>query len=197
MSSQTEKPKPKSRRREEQLYQPIKDFLGGVFGSYVEERPLMGAPYSYEENPYLEITANRKVFSETLKKVFDDETFRILSVEKNAPDIMGFVQRKPSSKKELITVEVKCTPIRLRDILQARFYQDIFKSTFGLLISSKGILEEKVRFVLDTDVGRNVIGGNVIIARFHENPYQKYGFLEIHPRFMNSVPDLFKKFCKP
>lgn len=184
-------------RSEDRLYGPIREFLNGIFGSYVEERPLMGAPFSYEENPYLEITANKRRFSEMLKKEFDDKTLSLLSVEKNVPDIMGYVQRKPSSKKELITVEVKNKPIRLMDILQARFYQEIFKATFGLLISSKGILEEKVRFVLDTDVGRNVIRGKIIIARFHENPYQKYGFLEIHPRFQNSVPELFKKFCKP
>ena len=170
--------------------------MRGVFGSYVEERPPMGPPSSYEENPYLEITANKRQFSEILKKEFDDRTLSILGVEKNVPDIMGFVKRRISSKKELITVEVKHAPIRLMDILQARFYQDIFKATFGLLISSGGILEEKVRFVLYTDVGKNVIRGKVIIARFNENPWQKNGILEIHPKFMDSIPDLFRRFCK-
>ena len=182
-------------KKEKKLYEPIKDVLEGVFASYVEERPMMGAPFSYKKNPYLEITANKRRFSEKLKKEFDDATFRILSAERNAPDIMGFVQRKPSSKKELITVEVKPKLITLLHILQAKLYQDIFKATFGLLISPKGIIEEKVRFMLDTDIGRN-IRGKVIIAQFNEYLYGR-PLLEINPRFENSVPQPFKRFCKP
>lgn len=182
-------------KKEKELYEPIKNVLERAFSNYVEERPMMGAPFSYKKNPYLEITANKKRFSEILKKEFDDTTFRILSAERNAPDIMGFVQKKPSSKKELITVEVKPKPITLLHILQARLYQDIFKATFGLLISPKGIIEEKARFVLDTDIGRNV-RGEVIIAQLNEYLYGR-PLLEINPRFKNSVPEPFKRFCKP
>jgi len=37
MSSQTEKPKPKGKRREEQLYEPILNALKMIFEQYVEK----------------------------------------------------------------------------------------------------------------------------------------------------------------
>lgn len=186
-------------KKEKEFYEPIKTVLQRVFGNYIEERPYQTAPFSHKENPYLEITAKRH-YSEMLKGEFDNRALRILGVERSAPDIMGFVQRKPSSKKELITVEVKSKAIRLLDILQARFYQDIFKATFGLLISPKGIIEEKVRFVLDTNIGRS-IRGKVIIAKFDEQSYgygrETFWTLKINPRFEKSIPEPFKRFCKP
>jgi hypothetical protein len=193
--------------KEEELYQPVKTLLETVFRSYVEEGPYQRAPFPRKENLYLEITANKKRFSGILKREFDDETFRIFSVERSVPDIMGFVQKRPakkhvwsaSKKRELITVEVKTLPITFLNILQAKLYQDIFRSTFGLLISPKGIIEEKVRFVLDTKIGRK-IRGKVIIAQVTEEPAAQYGHftsLKINPKFKNSVPEPFKRFCKP
>jgi len=73
------------------------------------------------------------------------------------------MRRKPSSPKELITVKVKRTPIKIMGISQAKLHQDIFKASFSLLISPKEISEEKVRFVLDRDVIRR---GQVIILYF-------------------------------
>ena len=190
----SEKPK---RKTEKELYEPVKDVLEIIFASYVEEKPHQRVPYERKENPYLEVTANKRRFSEILKREFDDATFRIFSAERNVPDIMGFVQKKLSSKKELITVEVKSKPITLLHILQAKLYQDIFKSTFGLLISPIEIIEEKVRFVLDTPIGRN-IRGKVIIAQVTEKPVAQYGHftsLEINPKFKDSIPEPFKRFC--
>lgn len=63
------------------------------------------------------------------------------------PDIVGYVRKKKSNPKEIIVAEIKDTPITLRHIEPARFYQEIFNAPFGLLISSKGISEEKVRFM--------------------------------------------------
>lgn len=186
--------KPKT-QKEQELYEQIKKFLNIVFTSYKEQKPhYQVAPLFSIENPYLEITASGH-FSPTLKGVFSDKTLRFLNVEKNLPDIMGFVKKKPSSERELITVEVKRIPIRLFHILKARFYQDIFEAKFGLLFSTKGIIEDKVRFVLDTKIGRE-IRGKVIIAKYNKPSYGTMS-LEINPRFTKSVQEPFKRFCKP
>jgi len=189
--------KPKA-RLEERLYEPIKDFLQNIFANYYVERKkgeirYQRAPFEYEEiSVYVEVIGNTKRFSDTLKREFDNNTLNIINNEGIFPDIVGHVRKKASSPKEILTVEVKDKPIRLKDIAQAKFYKDIFKATFGLLISSKGIPEEKVRFVLD----RDVISGKLIIAQWYEQPYGHKWQLEIHPRFKDSVPDLFKRFCK-
>lgn len=140
---------------------------------------------------YLEITARRRI-SETLKREFSDETFYILSAEDKTPDIMGFVRKKLSSPKELITVEVKDKPIKLMDIFQARLYQEVFKSALGFLISSSGIPEEKVRFV--TSKNGEFIRGKVIILKYNKKWIDGRGIFEINPRLMNDLPEPFKKY---
>jgi hypothetical protein len=190
-SSGNEKAETKS---EERLYEPIRDFLHNIFAQYIEKprKPqYQHAPYEREENPYLEIVGDRRRFSENLKRKFDDTTLHMINSEGIFPDIVGYVRKKPSNKEEIIVVEIKDEPIKLRHIEQARFYQEIFNASFGLLISSEGIPEEKVRFV----TSRDNIKGKVIIAHYHEKPYQKFGFFNIHPRFKDSVPEIFKKFC--
>jgi hypothetical protein len=181
---------------EERLYEPIKDLLQNVFALYKEKprKPqYQGAPFSQEENPYLEIVGDKRRFSEMLKREFDDTTLHMIKNEGIFPDIVGYVRKKPANSKEIIVVEIKDEPIKLRHIEQARFYQDIFNASFGLLISSKGIPEEKVRFV----TGRDIIKGKIIIAQYNENPNSKYGRMNIHPRFRDGVPEIFKKFCIP
>jgi hypothetical protein len=184
---------------EESLYEPIRDYLMGVFSKYIipDKKPhYQTAPYEHEEkNLYLEITGKKRKFNEKLKKGFDDETLNIISSEGKFPDITGYVKRKRNSKKELITVEIKNGSIKLRDVIQARFYQEIFRAKFGLLVSSKGITEERVRFLLDKKIGQR-IRGDVIIIRYFRNFYQKGRWIEIHPRFKNKVPDIFREYCK-
>lgn len=156
----------------------------------------MTRPYEHrEERLYLEITGKTRKFNEKLKKGFDDETLSIINSEGKFPDITGYVKRKRNSNKELITVEIKKRTIILRDVIQARLYQELFKAKFGLLISSEGITEERVRFLLDKKVGK-WIRGNVIIIRYFKNYYEKGRWIEIHHRFKNKVPDIFKKYCK-
>ena len=185
---------------EESLYKPIRDYLMGLFSKYIipDKKPhYMTAPYEHEEeNPYLAITGKKRKFNEKLKKGLDDETLNIINSEGKFPDIIGYVKRKRNSKKELITVEIKNRPVNLRDVIQARLYQEIFKARFGLLISSKGITEERVRFLLDKKIGK-WIRGNVIIIRYFKNFYEKGRWIEIHPRFKNKIPDIFREFCKP
>lgn len=177
--------------KEQDLYEPIKKHLGTIISSYYVEKhnPPPTSPFQYEDNPYLEITAKRGI-SETLKREFSDETFFILGAEGKTPDIMGFVRKTPSSPKELITIEVKNRTIKLMDIFQARLYQEVFQSTLGFLISSKGITEQRVRFVT-SETGK-FIRGNVIILKYNHNPYGRKMF-EINPRLTYNLPEQFKE----
>jgi len=188
------------RYTEESLYEPIREVLIGAFRGYItpDKKPqYQRAPYEHvEERLYLEITGNKRIFNEKLKKCFDDETLNIINSEGKFPDITGYVKRKSNSNKELITVEIKKGSIKLRDVIQARLYQELFKAKFGLLISAEGITEERVRFLLDKKIGK-WIRGDVIIIRYFKNFYKKGRWIEIHPRFKDKVPDIFKKYCKP
>lgn len=184
-------------RREERLYEPIRHFLRNVFLSNYIEKPRKpqfrdALSYEREENPYLEIIGKKRSFPETLKRLFSTNTLLLINSEGSFPDIVGYVQKKPSnSTKEIIVAEIKDKPIKLIDIFQARLYQEIFNPSFCFLISSEDIPEERIRFVEN----RDFIRGKVIIAQYHENPYQKYWSFNIHPIFKNSVPEAFKKYC--
>jgi len=199
--------KPKTKRDEKRLYEPIRECLQRLFENfYIEhEKRYQSVPFEHEENPYLEVIGDTKRFSEKLKKVFDSETLNLIISEGIFPDIVGYVQKKSKSQKEkeIITVEVKDKPIKLKHIAQAKFYQDVFNATFGLLISSKEIPELIVRHMLENPRGK-VIRGRVIIAQSVEEPIVYYspqhGYfttLEINSKFKDSVPDPFKQLCKP
>lgn len=180
---------------EERLYEPIRDFLRNQFAQYIEKprKPQYQHALSYEreENPYLEIVGKKRSFSQTLKRQFNTNTLLLINSEGSFPDIVGYVRKKPSNQKEIIVAEIKDKPIKLIDIFQARLYQEIFNPSFCFLISSEEIPEERIRFVEN----RGFIRGKVIIAQYHENPHQRYGFFNIHPLFKDSVPEVFKKFC--
>jgi len=186
--------KDSSKGGEKRLYEPIKEHLQTLLQSYYveEHNPPQTRPFQYEDNPYLEVTAESGI-SETLQREFSDATFYILSAEDKTPDIMGFVRKNLSSPKELITVEVKDETVKLRHIFQARLYQEVFKSTLGFLISSKGIAEKRVRFVTSKD--GEFIRGKVIILKYNEHPYGR-GIFEINPRLMNDLPKPLMKYFK-
>lgn len=183
---------------EESLYEPIRENLIPVFRKYIipDKKPVYQDSLDEPEKlVYLEITGNKRAFSEILKKGFSDETLNIINNEGKFPDLTGFVKRKRGGKKELITVEVKKGTIKLRDVIQARLYQELFNAKFGLLISAEGIQEERVRFLLDNKIGR-WIRGDVIIMHYYRNFYPQKKWLEIHPRFEKKIPDIFRRFCK-
>lgn len=185
----------KKTKREERLYEPIRQLLFDIFSCHYIEKPkkyqFQTAPYKGEENPYLEIVGKKRRFSETLKRQFTTNTLLLINSEGSFPDIVGYVQKKPSNPIEIIVAEIKDKPIKLMDIFQARLYQEIFNPSLCFLISSEDIVEERMRFVRD----REFIRGKVIVAQYHENPYQKFGFFNIHPIFKANVPEAFKKFC--
>ena len=106
---------------ESKLYFPLCQTLKEIFDScyvaesYVYDRKgLQRAPLYSIKNPHLEITEHGK-FSDLLKSKFSYYLFQKLKAEKFHPDIMGFVKKKPSSKEEFITVEIKKIPLRIRD----------------------------------------------------------------------------------
>lgn len=185
----------KSSKPEEELYEPIRKDLETILSSwYVEKKyPPASTPFQYQDNPYLEITAKKRRISETLKREFSNETFYILSAEGKIPDIMGFIRKKISSPRELITVEIKDKPIRLMDIFQARLYQEVFKSTLSFLISPEEIPEEKVRFIISEN--GKFIKGKVIILQYNGDSYGRRVF-EINPRLFNDLPESLKKYFK-
>jgi len=188
--------KEKKTKGEERLYEPIRDFLRDTFiHRYIEKpkKPQFQREPSYakEENPYLEIVGKKHRFSQTLKRQFTTNSLLLIKSEGSFPDIVGYVRKKSSNPYEIIVAEIKDKPIKLIDIFQARLYQEIFNPSFCFLISSEEIPEERMRFVRD----RDFIRGKVIIAQYHENPYQRFGFFNIHPIFKNSVPEFLKQFC--
>jgi len=198
--SQTEKPKPKRGRKEEQLYEPILNALKRIFEEYVNShvesvRKRMTEPLPFnlkaeleKARVHFEITAKGH-FSEKLKEQLDDKALNIIRVEKFSPDIMGFMRKGiPSSSTELITVEVKADKITIKNISRAKLYKDIFRAHYGMLISPKRIPEEIRRFIAD----RYDIGGKLIIAQFDETN----GTFYFHPSFYYSLPEPFKKLIK-
>ena len=124
--------------------------------------PHQSVPYGWLKNPHLEITAYGD-FSDKLKELFNYHLFRTLYAEKLKPDIMGFVKKKPQSKPAFITVEVKAGSITIRNVLQAKLYQHIFKAKFSFVISPKGISREKLSVILENN---RYLRGDVIIAKY-------------------------------
>lgn len=182
------------------LYEPIMRDLRTVIGGWYLEKEKKYIPQSrpneFEENPRLEITAFRKI-SPTLQKEFDDETFLALGLVGKYPDIMGFVRRKASVRRELITVEVKNQPIKLMDIFQAQLYQVLFKARLGFLISPKGITEKIVRFI--TSSNYRFIRENVIILQYNKDHRNStlgahVGTFECNPKLRDVVPESLRKY---
>lgn len=195
----SKKPKPKRKRGEERLYVPIKNDLESILTqhyvskdrSFPMREPLRFFP---EKDVHFEVTANAKGrFSNVLEKELDDDALYILKIEKVSPDIMGFVRKKSSSEEtmttETMTIEVKDKPLKIKHFAQAKFYQDIFNATYGLLMSSKAIPERIIRFALR----RSDIRGNLILVQYLEPLH----LFRIPPDFAPFVPDLLSQFTKP
>jgi hypothetical protein len=177
---------------EERLYAPIIETLKTIFDRYYVAKPI-NYPYqsvaaNWLKNPHLEITAKGE-FSELLKTRFDYHMFGKLHAERLHPDIMGFVTKKESSKPEMITVEVKLGPLKLRDVMQAKLYEAVFCSKYSLLISPTGIEGEKLEVVLEHD---KAIRGNVIIGKCGEDGRT----FRVNPRLANMIPKAFRSLCR-
>lgn len=124
-------------KNEEQLYEPIKDFLYEKFSQFGKCE--------------LEITS--KKITEKVKKWLDDPALYFIRVEKKLPDIIG--RFKPDGSKKLpygfheglIITEVKNKEPTVKNITQIKSYAEMFDATFAYLISSKAMIEEIQRFL--------------------------------------------------
>ena len=184
------------KREESRLYFPLCQKLKEIFDvyyvadSYTIDRKTgyMKAPTNSITNPLLEITANGEV-SDKLQSKFTYGLFQNLQSEKLHPDLMGYVRKKPSSKPEFITVEIKKGALRIRDILQAKLYGDIFNSTFSFAISPKGISTQKLKTILEYD---KALRGQVIIAQCSEDGRSIW----INPLLKNHITKEFRGLCR-
>jgi len=122
---------PNRATREESLYEPILKALKRVFSCLGE--------------CHLEITAKR-IFSNELKKAFDDVALYMIKVEGFFPDITGFVKTKYST--DIITVEVKPGKLMIKNIFQTKDYAQVFNAKYAILVSPKTISEERRRLIL-------------------------------------------------
>jgi hypothetical protein len=178
-------------RNEKRLYIPVLQTLQSVFDRYYVAKPvnypLQSVPIGWLKNPYLEITA-KGGFSERLKNHFDYHMFGKLYAERLHPDIMGFVTKKKSSQPEMITVEVKDSQLKLRDVMQTKLYEAVFRSKFSFLISPTGIEGEKMEVILEHD---KALRGNVIIGKCGEDG----NTFRINPKLANKIPKAFRSLC--
>ena len=169
---------PRRKTKEEKLYEPIKSALQKVLEEYV----------GIEGKVYLEITAKGS-FSDDLKEVFDKPLLAILRVEKFPPDITGFIQKKDSSRKELVTVEIKPDRIRINHIYRAKMYADVFDAKYGLIVSPKRLQEEIRRFVKEDRYAMlQRYNGTFIIAQF-DKANNKFKF---DKKLYTAIPEPFK-----
>lgn len=147
----------------------------------------MRGPTTGIRNPHLEITAHGK-FSELLHNQFSYYLFQNLRAEKFQPDIMGYVDKKDASTRAFITVEVKKDQLRIRDILQAKLYENIFNAKFSFAISPKGIAIEKLKVILEHDKD---LRGNVMIGQCSANGE----LIRLYPDLMKYIPKEFQQLC--
>ena len=164
-------------KREEPLYEPIKNLLQKQFEEYV----------GFGGKVHLEITANGR-FSEELKEALDDRALSILRVERFSPDITGFLQEKDSSSKELVTVEIKPDKIKINHIYRAKLYADVLNARYGIIISPKKLQEEIRRFIKEryNIMHRNF--GSLIIAQFDKARNE----FKFDKKLYSTIPEPFK-----
>jgi hypothetical protein len=190
----SEKPNIK-KRNEQQYYEPIRKCLYLAMGKYLDPEHALQSGL-WEDMPkrgHLEIVGGRNVFPENLKNVFDDDTLNIIRVDHIYPDIVGFIQKNSQSPKEIIVAEIKDEPITLQMVAKTKFYKEIFNAKFAFLISTHGVSEERVRFLLK----KPLIKEGVIIAKFIPNPEYNLGHIEINAKFKVTVPDFLHFWLQP
>ena len=125
--------------------------------------------------------------------MFDDDTLNIIRNEQIYPDLVGFVQKTSQSPKEIIIAEIKDEPITLKMVAKTKFYKEIFNATFAFLVSTHGVSEERIRFLLK----KPLIKEGVVIAKFIPTPQFNLGHIEINSRFKETVPAFLHFWLRP
>jgi len=164
-------------KKEESLYEPIKNALQTQLEKFVGS----------EGKVHLEITAKGHL-SEELKEALDDKALSILRVEKISPDIVGFLQKKDSSSKDLVTVEIKPDRIKISHIWRARLYAEVLNARYGIIISPKKIQEEIRRFLKERFYITSRNYGSLLIAQFDKERNQ----FKFDEKLYSTIPELFK-----
>lgn len=137
---------------------------------------------------HLEITSDG-IFSENLKRALDDSALHILRYERISPDLTGFLRRKDSTYKEIITVEIKSGEITAKDVAKAKLYADMLDAKFSILISTKPLPEELRRFIIKRFFISRYPREPIVIAQFDERTSELTVDREL---YYGSLPEPFK-----
>lgn len=166
--------KVKQHRKEERLYEPIKNALKRDFEQLGE--------------CYLENTS-KGIFSEELKRTLDRSALHMLRVEKFSPDLTGFLKRKGSVSKEIIVVEIKPDKIKIKNVAQTRLYADVLNAHRALIISPKGIEVERKLFLKERPgIIRSYAYEPILIVKFDEETNE----FTLDRELYSSAPEPFK-----
>lgn len=163
--------------KEEFLYEPIKNALKEVF--------------THLGDCYLEVTC--KGLSNQLLRSLDDFALFYVKIDKQYPDIAGFV--KTTYGKEIVTVEVKSHIRKINDFFQAKRYAEVFDAKYAFLISSETIPEQIRRFINKrSTIYSFSYNKSVIIAQFDATAQE---FKIDKELYYGSLPEPFKTAYKP
>ena len=164
--------------KEAQFYEPIKTALWDVFSS---------AALSC----HLEIT--NKGLSDKLQRSLDDFALFYIKIDRQYPDITGFVET--SYGREIITVEVKQRIRKINDFFQAKRYGEVFDAKYAFLISLTQIPEQIRRFIKKRSaIYYYSYQKQLIIAQFDVTTQQ---FQIDKDLYYGSMPEPFKTAYKP
>jgi len=123
--------------REDNLYEPVRRALQQRFERYGT----------------CELHVTARGLSNRVKEFLDDASLYYARVEKTLPDLMGNFTPTPNTKLPyfirggLIVAEVKPGPPKLRHILQAKMYLEVFDSWNAFLICDTDTPPELDRFL--------------------------------------------------
>lgn len=166
-------------KNEWKLYNPIKNALEIKF--------------SDKGKCYFENTSPPRRFSDRLRGQLDDDSLFILKVEKQFPDLTGYVIRKTMAGeiKELIVVEVKEKKPTLEDIYQTKRYAEILKASYGLLISLEKLSVEHRRFLIKRrEITQFLQDKHILIGQFNKSTKSIQIDNELY--YDSQIPEPFK-----
>lgn len=170
--------KKEQKDKEEHLYEPIKNTLWDIF-------------LSAALDCYLEVTD--KGLSNKLQRSLDDFALFYIKIDKQYPDITGFV--KTSYGKEIITVEVKRRIRKINDFFQAKRYGEVFNAKYSFLISSDPMPEQIRRFIKKRSaIYYYSYQKQLLIAQFDETIQE---FKVDKELYYGTLPEPFKTAYKP
>jgi len=163
--------------KEEALYEPIKNALWEAF--------------IHLGDCHLEVTY--RGLSNQLQRCLDDFALFYIKIDKQIPDITGFV--KTTYGKEIVTVEVKSRIRKINDFFQAKRYAEVFDAKYAFLVSSETIPEQIRRFIKKrSTIYSFSYNKRVIIAQFDETIQE---FKIDKELYYGSLPEPFKTAYKP